>query len=60
MAFIHSKSRNQLKARTVEMLVYIKSNLAALEYQPTAVNEFLDDIYSGTSASEDDLDHEQE
>jgi hypothetical protein len=59
MAFIHSKLRNRLKPETVEMLVYIKSNLAALEYQPAAVDEMLEDIYSGTSSSEgdDDVDY---
>jgi hypothetical protein len=36
MGFIHSKPRNSLSAKTVEKLVFIKSNMGAFYNYPTS------------------------
>jgi hypothetical protein len=45
MGFIHSKLRNSLSAKTVEKLVFIKSNMGAFYSYPTS------DDYTGKSDS---------
>ncbi len=46
MGFIHSKLRNSLSAKTVEKLVFIKSNMGAFYNYPTNNN------YTGESNSD--------
>jgi hypothetical protein len=46
MGFIHSKLRNSLSAKTVEKLVFIKSNMGAFYSCPTSDN------YTGESDSD--------
>jgi hypothetical protein len=38
MGFIHSKLKNSLNAKTVEKLVFIKSNMGAFYNYPTSDN----------------------
>jgi hypothetical protein len=38
MGFIHSKLKNSLSAKTVEKLVFMKSNMGAFYSRPTSDN----------------------
>jgi hypothetical protein len=52
MGFIHSKIRNSLSPKTVEKLVFIKSNLPAFyEHELDADNDYRSDDQSKDSVS---------
>jgi hypothetical protein len=51
MGFIHSKLRNSLSAKTVEKLMFIKSNMGVFNSCPTS-----DDYNSESDSDHADLD----
>ena len=51
MGFLHTKLRNRMAVKTVEMMVYIKSNHAAFTGVKAGCYEESDDAAAGSSSS---------